>query len=196
MPRTSFAEAIALARQLGLDDRLEVLSERLDHIKSVYRSQFSGFDSCSGAAEAASGQPTQNSSATHDGASEQVHHIRASAALVVRACRSLSGFEFDYTHNSIQWLDGYIERIRTEPVADSVPERLISNLGSYLGQAIVSTYGGAWSQDENGWHIRFDERNRAYPFNKVAKQFPNAEEDSDASFYRAIGEIFGMPLLK
>lgn len=35
-----FAEAIGLARELGLDDQALALSERLDHIKAVFRSQF------------------------------------------------------------------------------------------------------------------------------------------------------------
>jgi hypothetical protein len=40
-----FGEAIALAQELGLDEQAQSLSQRLDHIKAVYRSQFSGFDS-------------------------------------------------------------------------------------------------------------------------------------------------------
>ena len=35
-----FGEAIGLARELGLDDQALALSERLDHIKAVFRSQF------------------------------------------------------------------------------------------------------------------------------------------------------------
>jgi hypothetical protein len=34
-------EAIGLARSLGLDARAEELTKRLEHIKAVYRSQFS-----------------------------------------------------------------------------------------------------------------------------------------------------------
>jgi hypothetical protein len=41
--KDSFGEAIALARELGLDEQAQSLSRRLDHIKAVYRSQFSGF---------------------------------------------------------------------------------------------------------------------------------------------------------
>jgi hypothetical protein len=37
-----FYDAISLARELGLTDVAESLSARLDHIKSVYRSQFAG----------------------------------------------------------------------------------------------------------------------------------------------------------
>ena len=43
-----FSEAVGLASELGLNDQAQALSERLAHIKAVYRSQFSGFDSSEG----------------------------------------------------------------------------------------------------------------------------------------------------
>jgi hypothetical protein len=39
--KDSFGEAIGLARDLGLEDMALTLSDRLAHIKSVFRSQFS-----------------------------------------------------------------------------------------------------------------------------------------------------------
>jgi hypothetical protein len=39
--KDSFGEAIALARELGLDEQAQTLSDRLNHIKAVFRSQFS-----------------------------------------------------------------------------------------------------------------------------------------------------------
>jgi hypothetical protein len=44
------SEAIGLAGELGLNDQARTLSERLAHIKAVYRSQFSAFDSSEGSA--------------------------------------------------------------------------------------------------------------------------------------------------
>jgi len=38
--KESFYEAIGLARRLGLDVEAEALSQRLAHIKAVFRSQF------------------------------------------------------------------------------------------------------------------------------------------------------------
>jgi hypothetical protein len=37
-----FYEAAGLARRLGLAEEYDAISDRLSHIKSVYRSQFSG----------------------------------------------------------------------------------------------------------------------------------------------------------
>jgi hypothetical protein len=39
--KEAFYDAISVARQLGMEDEAVRLSERLDHIKAVFRSQFS-----------------------------------------------------------------------------------------------------------------------------------------------------------
>lgn len=36
-----YYDAIGLARRLGLDEEVEALTKRLEHIKAVFRSQFS-----------------------------------------------------------------------------------------------------------------------------------------------------------
>jgi hypothetical protein len=38
--KESFSEAIRLANELGLTPETQILEKRLDHIKAVYRSQF------------------------------------------------------------------------------------------------------------------------------------------------------------
>jgi len=42
----------------------------------------------------------------------------------------------------IEWLDGYINRIRTQLKNDSYPG-LATALGAYVGETIISTYGGS-----------------------------------------------------
>jgi len=181
-----FGEAIGLASELGLNDQAQALSERLAHIKAVFRSQFSGFDS-SPQADSVAPPPTGSSeSVVSDILADPVRFIRANAASIVSACRPLTDFEFNYSAGSVKWLDSYLEKIRTQRLNDAERDQLVSNIGSYLGEAIIATYGGAWSQDEFGWHIRFDEKNRAYPFTKVAKQLHNGSEDSIFGFYSSI----------
>jgi hypothetical protein len=116
--------------------------------------------------------------------------LRANAELVVATLASEAGFPFAMDSRSVEWLDGYINRIRTGDWSEDEINQMVSNLGSYLGEAILAAYGGAWAKDEHGWHIRFDERNRAYPFAKVGKQLKNGPEDSIFSFYSAIGVVF------
>ena len=117
---------------------------------------------------------------------EQLQHIRANAALVVETMQPLANFEFGYTDQSVKWLDGFIERTRIHHPTEDEIDRQTSNLGSYLGEAIIAAYGGAWACDEHGWHIRWSEKNRAYPFSKVAKHVRYGAEDSIYSFYSAI----------
>ena len=119
-----------------------------------------------------------------------VIQIRANAALVVESFAPLTDFTFGLDSRSVEWLDGYINRIRTGEWSEDEIDQMVSNLGSYLGEAIIAAYGGAWAQDEHGWHIRFDERNRAYPFAKMAKQLKNGPEDLIFGFYSAIGAAF------
>jgi len=125
------------------------------------------------------------------GDAEMIACIRANAGFVVEALAPQAEFPFAFDGPSVEWLDGYINRIRTGNWREEQIDQLVSNFGSYLGQAILALHGGAWARDEHGWHIRFDEGNRAYPFAKVAKQWQNGAEDSIFSFYSAIGVVFG-----
>ncbi len=119
-----------------------------------------------------------------------VGEIRANATLVVETFASLTNFTFGFDSRSVEWLDGYINRIRTGEWSEEEIDQMVSNLGSYLGEAIVAAHGGTWAQDDHGWHIRFDERNRAYPFAIVVKQLKNGPEDSIFGFYSAMGFLF------
>jgi hypothetical protein len=120
-------------------------------------------------------------------------HLRANAEMVVQQLRSHSGIDFGYTSESVEWLEGYIERLRTSGENESVEARnkLTSVFGSFLGECIVRCYGGRWKQHEVGvWCVAFDDENMAFPFAKVAKQIDNGLEDSIASFFTTIPIIF------
>lgn len=121
---------------------------------------------------------------------EIVDLLHANAQLVVETLGEAAGFPFGLDSHSVEWLDAYINRIRTGDWSEDEIDQMVSNLGAYLGEAIVAAYGGAWARDEHGWHIRFDEYNRAYPFAKIAKHLKNGPEDSIFSFYSAIGKVF------
>jgi hypothetical protein len=184
-----FCEAIGLARELDLNEQVQALTERLDHIKAVFRSQFSSFDSSGQSTPVTPAQPAPADHTEPDEIAETVNLIRTNAAFVINTCQELTDFDFDCSPRSVKWMDDYIEQIRTQPADDAGREQLVSNIGSFLGEAIIQAYGGAWSQDERGWHIRFDAQNRAYPFNKVAQQFLNGSEDSIFSFYSSIAPL-------
>ena len=118
--------------------------------------------------------------------------IRANAEVVVQQLRPLSGIDFGYTQESVEWLQGYIERLRNSGEFDSVDvkNKLISVFGSFLGECVVRCYGGTWRQHEAGWCVAFNDDNMVFPFAKVAKQMENGLEDSVVSFFTVIPTIF------
>lgn len=119
-------------------------------------------------------------------------HIKANAELVLQELRHLNGVDFGYTQESIEWLEGYIERMRVsgEFGDDETKNKLISVLGSFLGECIVRSYGGTWRQHEGIWCVVFNDKNMAFPFAKVAKQIDYGLEDGIAGFFKLIPIVF------
>jgi hypothetical protein len=73
--------------------------------------------------------------------------FRQLAESVVSRMREELGIELKYDQESIEWLDGYIERIRPELKEDSY-SGLATTLGAYVGETIIATYGGSWDYFE------------------------------------------------
>ncbi|HUS36496.1 MAG TPA: hypothetical protein VM680_14185 [Verrucomicrobiae bacterium] len=117
-----------------------------------------------------------------------IDKIQANAQMTVEQLRQLSRIDFGYNAASIEWLEGYIERLRTsgEYEDEATKEKLISVFGSFVGECIVRCYGGEWTTDKDGnWSVRFGD-NFAFPFTKVTKQIENGLEDGIGGFFRAI----------
>ena len=112
--------------------------------------------------------------------------IHANAQLVLTKFAD-QGLGFDEA--SVAWIDGFIERNRASWDADT-RSKMVSILGSFLGECVIANFGGGWTMTENGLGVMFDERNGVFPFNKVEKQIENGSEDSIDSFYQAAGAIF------
>lgn len=119
--------------------------------------------------------------------------IRANAEMVIQQLRPLSGIDFGYTRESVEWLEGYIDRLRNSGQFESVElkHKLTNIFGSFLGECIVHCYGGTWKQDKDGeWCVALIDENIAFPFAKVAKQMDNGLVDGIASFFTVIPTIF------
>jgi hypothetical protein len=122
--------------------------------------------------------------------------IRENAQLVIARFSQLPELKshFGYNHESVKWLDGFIERERSRRDINTVgTEKLIQVLGSYLGECVIHTYGGMWREQEGQWGVFFDDSNSVFPFNKVLKQFRNGREDSILSFFEIIALVFKKP---
>lgn len=111
--------------------------------------------------------------------------ILANADFAVREYGALTDFAFGYDLASVEWLDGYIERVRRR-LKDGPSDGTISVIGSYLGEAIIAATGASWVDDpDHGIGVVFDNGDACYPFAKVRKQFAGGHEDGEsiASFY-------------
>ena len=117
--------------------------------------------------------------------------IRANAALVIGQFSPLADFDFGFNARSVAWVDGFIENQRQRPDRDHhTEESLIDILGSFLGECIISCFGGQWEQREDQWCIHFGSRNALYPFHKVRKRFANGPQDSIETFFSLIPLTF------
>jgi hypothetical protein len=102
-----------------------------------------------------------------------------------------SELNLKYDAESVKFIEGFIERNKSS-MDKEASKGLINSLGSFLGQCIISNYGGHWAIDKetNAVCIAFDDLNKVYPFAKVSKQFENGLEDSVSSFYSIIPTLF------
>lgn len=114
--------------------------------------------------------------------------IRANVELVIRELGPLSGIDFGLNRESVEWVEGFIERQRARPEFDeSSMDGLVSTLGSFLGECLAANAGGkwAWSEEQEALGVAFPAGGMAFPFAKVRKLFLNGLEggDSITSFY-------------
>jgi hypothetical protein len=115
------------------------------------------------------------------------------ARSLISTCSETLGVNLRYDRASVEWLSGYIERIRPHLNESSI-DGLVSSIGSFLGECIIANYGGEWRESEGTWGVFFSEsndRNAAFPFNKVRKQLLYGMEDSILSFYDVIPVVLG-----
>jgi hypothetical protein len=126
--------------------------------------------------------------------SDEIDKIHELAALAIQQFQSLVSFPFGYTAESVEWVDGFIERNRLSQSAEQ-QEGLVNVIGSYLGEAIIANYGGAWARDNvfETWGVCLGGENWAFPFAKVQKQYENGSGDSIYSFFQIVPHVFKNP---
>lgn len=101
---------------------------------------------------------------------ETLENIRANAAMAIERLGDGRGEQVGYDSESARWVDGFIERQRVREGLNA--DGLISVVGCYLGDALISATGGRWDQwDDHARGVLFPNNARAFPFSKVRKQF-------------------------
>ncbi|MFI7610641.1 hypothetical protein ACIBP6_05305 [Nonomuraea terrae] len=118
---------------------------------------------------------------------QELEAIEANVRLAVEQLGPLSEVDFGLNEESVEWVEGFIERRRCRPDFD--PEGidgLVGVLGSFLGACLVAATGGDWRKTGDGWGVLLPDGSTAFPFVKVRKQLRDGVEsgESIASFYR------------
>ena len=82
------------------------------------------------------------------------------------------------------------QRLQKDITRDDA-EGLVQLIGSYLGECVIHTYGGAWREHDGDWGVFFNDSNAAFPFSKVRKQFDNGVSGGDSilGFFDIIPEV-------
>lgn len=121
-----------------------------------------------------------------------IEHIKANAEMVIQQSRPLSGMDFGYTRESVEWLESYIERMRQSGEFEdgATKDKLASVFGSFLGECIVRCYGGVWTPRDGVWCVAFEGDNFAFPFVKVSKQMEHGLEEGIGGLFRAVPVVF------
>jgi len=116
--------------------------------------------------------------------------IKANAAMAVEQLRPLSGIDFGYNPESVEWLQDYTEKLRQSGQLDELlKQKLTDVLGSFLGECIIHCYGGTWTERDGVWYIVLDADHLVCPFAKVAKQMDNGLTDGVVPFFRTIAAL-------
>lgn len=127
-----------------------------------------------------------------------IEAIRANAQMVIQQLGPGSELRdaFGYNRDSVQWVEGFIERQRIAGgFSHASVHTLVQVLGSFLGECVIHVYGGQWKTIDGRSGVFFDDRNAIFPFAKVAKQFDNGVQGGDSieDFFTAIPKIFKLP---
>ena len=116
----------------------------------------------------------------------QLKEIHDSAAVVAESCRTNLGVDIELNAESIRWLDGYINRLRTGGFGENEFRKLAQGFGSLLGEALIAVYGGSWVRTDTGFGVLLKGLGVEYPFHRVVKQI---ECGADESVYRHFAKI-------
>jgi hypothetical protein len=117
--------------------------------------------------------------------------IRANAEFVISGLRDATdlGENFGYNRDSIEFIEGFIERMKERGAPQPQIESQVQMLGSFLGEAIIHNFGGEWREFEGQPGVFFENGSAAFPFNKVAMQFKEGMEQSILLFWDVLPKV-------
>ncbi|SDK61563.1 hypothetical protein SAMN05421874_10975 [Nonomuraea maritima] len=125
---------------------------------------------------------------------QELQQIEANVRFALDQLGPLSDVEFGLNEESVEWVEGFIERQRCRPDFDlEQASGLVGVLGSFLGACIASATGGRWHKldQDRGWGVLLPDGSTVFPVTKVRKQFRDGLEGGETitSLYQVAVEF-------
>lgn len=122
-------------------------------------------------------------------ASPQLNQIKKNSTFVAERFGPVSEMKsFGCNADTFAYLDDFISRQSQTITKDaSTKNRFISLFGSFLGECIISSYGGAWVEHIDGIQINIPSNEKIIiilPFEKVVKRIQFGDPESLAVYFR------------
>jgi hypothetical protein len=127
----------------------------------------------------------------------QMPQLERNSQRVVDWFASASGLEtFGCNDASFAYIDGFLSRQgETLNQSQQTSDRVVSLIGSFLGQCVVQVYGGRWVSSGTGLVVEVKTPRHVHtvqPFDKVAKRLRDGESESLVLYYRnLLPAVFG-----
>ncbi len=134
----------------------------------------------------AAGEVVPAADVTH----EQLQSIQANVEIARRTLTNVYGETGDFDLRNLQVLDEFVESRRDGMLA-TLKEPLVETMGSFLGQAIISEYGGRWVVTEVGTGVQVVPGLVVYPYNKARKSIFEGDGEAMAPLFVFVGQQLG-----
>jgi hypothetical protein len=115
--------------------------------------------------------------------------IRKLAQRYVEQMRQTYNVALEFDRQGVELLESYIERMRAFFLEDTDRvDRAANTMGAFLGECLVSHYGGRWvnNEERDEWGVEMPGKIVAFPVTKVHKRITDGAGDNVLSLFDAV----------
>jgi len=120
--------------------------------------------------------------------------IMTSKDWIAKALNS-SNYAADFSVGSLKEIDRFFDEQNTpDGLLNRNRGQILFALGAYIGEVIISAYGGEWLTDDNDPHgeiniaVKLDNGSVIFPVQRAIKRYQNGNEDSIYAYGYVLGE--------
>ena len=120
--------------------------------------------------------------------------IMTSQDWVAKALNS-SNYKADFSINSLKEIDRFFDEQNTpDGIINRNRGQILFALGAYIGEVIISAYGGEWLTDDNDPQgevniaVKLKNGSIIFPVQRAMKRYQNGKEDSIYDYGYVLGE--------